>query len=268
MNYNMEKRLFENNFEAIKIREAAQSAKMERIINTGENSGESTKKDYENASLALFEATPENKFEAFCEAPYAELKSSIGEFIKPGSRVLDLGAYEGRIEDYLEAQGGNYVATCVDVDEVALDKLSAKNYKNVQTEAVISDINLFIEKTTIVDYDSIILSAALHEINDTANQKLYLKHFFDKANTFLKPGGRVIIGDFYYPDEVTDEQFEAFREYQKRVINHADARNKFIKPDLLHATAEAGQFALESYREIQAVKEINRRYYVAVYSKQ
>jgi 2-polyprenyl-3-methyl-5-hydroxy-6-metoxy-1,4-benzoquinol methylase len=146
--------------------------------------------------------------------------------------------------------------------------LSAKKYEHVKTQTVVSDIDQYTEsRENGSGFDVIVLSAAIHEINDTSDQTGYLKKFFDKASHLLKDGGRVIIGDFYYPDEVSDEDFNKFREYQRMAINHADARNMFIKPELLNEAASGEGFDTESYNEIRAVKEIDRRYYVAVFRK-
>jgi len=206
-----------------------------------------------------------NKFEVFFEAPYAELKKAILETVKPGSNILDLGAYEGRLEDYLEEKGGHYSVQCVDIDARALSALRAKNYQNVETSIIQSDANLFMDNCEGKnDIDTIFLSATLHEINDPQRQQEYLEHFLEKAKTILRPGGEIIIGDFYYPESVSDEEVEAFIEYQKKAINHADARNKFIKPDLIKKVAQSSGFSVSYETEMRAVKQIDRRYYVII----
>jgi SAM-dependent methyltransferase len=206
-----------------------------------------------------------NKYEVFLETPYALLKKTILKWVKPGSRILDLGAYEGRLEDYLEEKGGRYIVECVDVDAEALRILKAKKYENVEANAIHADANQYLEDHQgSNDTDAIFLSAVLHEINDPLNQSGYLKHFFEKAKSILGPEGIIIIADLYYPDSVSDEEVENFREYQLRVINHADPRNKFVRPELIKIMAEENGFSVELFKEIRAVKEIDRRYYVII----
>jgi len=206
-----------------------------------------------------------NKYEVFLEVPYALLKKTILRWVKPGSRVLDLGAYEGRLEDYLEEKGGRYIVECVDVDIAALKTLKSKKYENVAARTTHADANQYIEEHQgSNDADTIFLSAVLHEINNPFGQRVYLKKFFERTKSILRPGGIIIIADLYYPDSITDEEVDKFREYQKRIINHADARNKFIKPELIKETAEENGFSVESFEEIRAVKEIDRRFFVFV----
>jgi len=206
-----------------------------------------------------------NKWEVFLTAPYAMLKKTILKWVKSGSRILDLGAYEGRLEDYLEEKGGRYTVECVDVDAEALRILKSKKYENVEASAIQADANQYLEDHQgSNNTDAIFLSAVLHEINDPSNKSDYLKHFFEKAKSILGPRGIIVISDLYYADSVSDEEVERFRAYQLKAVNHADARNKFVKPELIKKMAEENGFSVESFEEIRAVKEIDRRYFVII----
>lgn len=209
-----------------------------------------------------------SKFEVFFNAPYDELKKVLTDTIKANQRIIDLGAYNGGLEDFLDTLGRQLTVECVDVDEGALSELKAKKYQNVEIDIVVQDANDFIEHYAGNGADAVLLSAVLHEINTPSDQRKYLQHFFKRMGEILKPDGQIIVGDFYCPDSVTEEEFESFREYQLKAINHADTRDKFIKLELLSDVAQENNFSVEYSKEIRAVKEIDRRYYVVVLRKQ
>jgi trans-aconitate methyltransferase len=209
-----------------------------------------------------------SKFEMFFDAPYNEIKTVLKERIKPEQRIVDIGANIGNLEDYLDTLNIPLDVTCVDSDNEVLDKLKTKQFKNIKVETDTVDANEFIEGYAAQDVDTALLNATLHEINNPTAQRKYLEHFFERLSAMLKQGGQVIVGDYYYPDEVTDEEVASFIEYQLKAINHADTRDKFVKPGLLASVAQEKGFLAEGQKEIRAVKEIDRRYYVAVFRKQ
>lgn len=207
----------------------------------------------------------QSKFEIFYDAPYKELKKALSKYIGNNSKVIDIGAYQGNLEDFLDNTGKNYDIKCVDADVKALEFLKAKKYKNLKITVVQSDANEFIEREAPNgNNDAIMLSATLHEINNIYDQNGYLNNFMSKTKGLLNKNGIIIIGDFYYPENVPKEEFEAFREYQKKAIDHADNRNKFINPELIKTVSKEMGFVVEYFKEIRAVKEIDRRYYVIV----
>jgi len=204
-----------------------------------------------------------SKFEVFFEEPYREIKAVLDQEIKPGAVILDIGVNQGNLEDHLEQKGELHQIDCVDIDEESLSKLIGKEYKNLTINVTKSDANEFLDQYNS-KVDVILINATLHEINTPQDQPAYLEWLFEKVKKILKPGGKIIIGDYYYSDEVSDEEVADFIAYQQKTINHADARNKFIKPELIEQLAEESGYEIEPRREILAVKEIDRRYYVLV----
>jgi len=202
------------------------------------------------------------KYESFVPAIYAEMKAALDMYAEPGSKVLDIGPYEGNLEEYLETIG-QFNIDAVDIDGAAIEVLKAKSFKNITVNAVENDANTYITeyKGTV---DIVLSSASIHEINDPKDQRVYLNWFFTKIHEILNHGGIAIIGDLYFPDYVSDEVVEAFRLYQMAAINHASNRNEFVKPELIDEVASQNGFSLVMKKEIRAVKEIDRRYYVIV----
>jgi spermidine synthase len=207
-----------------------------------------------------------SKYEMFVPLSYDEIKPVIAANIAPGSTILDLGPYEGNLEEYLESLDQPFNIDAVDIDGDAIKVLAAKTFGNITVNCIHSDGNDFLR-----DYnqkvDVVLSSASIHELNNPEDQEGYLDWFFGRLQEILVDGGKAIIGDLYFPDHVSDEAVEAFRLFQLNTINHASARNQFIKPELIEAAALTHGFTLVSKKEIRAVKEIDRRYYVIFLQK-
>jgi hypothetical protein len=115
--------------------------------------------------------------------------------------------------------------------------------------------------------DLVLSSASIHELNTPEDQVGYLDWFFTRANEILVSGGKVIISDLYFPEWISDEIVEEFRVWQWEAIKHASSREQFVYPELIEAAALSHGFELISKKEIRAMKEIDRRYYVVVLHK-
>ncbi len=204
------------------------------------------------------------RFQTFFEEPYKEVKKAIAENIKDGFRIIDLGCGEGGPEEEINLKFKKCIVYCIDQDKKSLETLKNKKFENVSVEIIEKDANEFLNETALQDIDVILINAVLHEINDPSSRKLYLKVFFKIFNRILKEGGKVILGDYFYPSEVSDKEVEEFIEYQKKEIGHADKRNKFVGPEILKKTAGKEGFKVSYFNDIRAVKEINRRYYCLV----
>jgi SAM-dependent methyltransferase len=230
----------------------------ENFMPGGENGGNAADKNLPSGA---------NKFEVFLREPYEEIARLIEEQVENGNIVIDLGCNNGNLVDKIEKSKSGCKVYGVDLDREALDLMRAKEYSRNEVAIIEQDANDFLVGSAALNADVILINTAIHEINDPDNQAQYLDGFFRSSRRTLKDGGRVIIGDLYYDPSVSDAEVEAFMEYQKQAIGHADPRNKFIMPDLLQAKAEEHGFSVAYSNEIRAVKEVNRRYYTFVFVK-
>ena len=206
------------------------------------------------------------KYETFSPRIYEEMYAVLRANVEPGSKILDLGPYEGNNEVFLDGLGLTVNIDCVDIDEEALKVLSAKQFKNISVSVTHADGNEFLAAYT-KQIDVLLSSASIHELNESKNQWAYMNWFFRQAYRILVPGGKVVIGDLYFPDYITDEVVEEFRLWQWEAIKHASSREQFVYPEMIEETALANGFELASKKEIRAMKEIDRRYYVFVLQK-
>jgi SAM-dependent methyltransferase len=210
--------------------------------------------------------TLKTKYQLFSPRIYEEMQAVLASNVTPGSKILDLGPYEGNNEVFLDGLGLTVDIDCVDIDEEALKVLSAKPFKNISVQTTLQDGNEFLDAYD-KQVDIVLSSASIHELNESKNQWAYMNWFFRQANRILVPGGKVIIGDLYFPDSISDEVVEEFREWQWEAIHHASSREQFVYPELIEETSLANGFELVSKKEIRAMREIDRRYYVFVLEK-
>jgi SAM-dependent methyltransferase len=208
-----------------------------------------------------------SKYENFFDKPYYEIKSVLKSFIKDGNEILDLGAFEGNLEEYIETFAKHCTINCVDIEPLALEKIKQKKFNNNKIIITDKDANDFLEDAADDSADVILINAALHEINDPQDQSAYLDSFLSRARKILKEKGKLIIGDYYYPEWLSSEEVESFIAYQKATINHGDAREKFIMPKLLEQKAQEHGFSVEYLNDLRAVKALDRRYYSIVLKK-
>ena len=211
-------------------------------------------------------STLKTKYECFSPRIYEEMYAVLDANVAPESKILDLGPYEGNLETHLDSLGYAFDIDAVDVDEAALKVLAAKQFENISVSITHADGNEFLA-AYVKQVDIVLSSASIHEMNDSTRQWSYMNWFFAEANRILVIGGKVVIGDLYFPDSISDEVVEDFRKWQWEAIKHASSREQFVYPELIEETALANGFELVSKKEIRAMKEIDRRYYVFVLQK-
>lgn len=222
------------------------------------------------------------EFDKFFEGPYEKLDKIVETHVLDGQRIIDIGAGSGTVEKSIESRNKGCKIVCVDLSERALQELRSSRFEKNQVMPVVEDANDFLNANRAKDVDTVIINATLHEINDFEHQDQYLEDLFIKIRKIVKLGSKVIIGDYFYPENfdpdateedkgVTDAEVQEFIEFQKRTINHADKREKFVNPALLKRKATEQGFRLISETNIRAeglgspVGHINRRYYLLVF---
>jgi SAM-dependent methyltransferase len=208
-----------------------------------------------------------NKFQTFFEKPYEEIKAVLARAIKDKYKILDLGCNNGNLEQEIDGIARNCWVYCVDNDSKALEQLKSRKYHDLGVGAINQDANTFLVDTKLQGLDAILINATLHEINDVKNQSQYLDFLFGKASDMLGDNGQMIIGDYFYPADVTESEVEAYKEHQLNEIGHADAREKFVSPELIIQKALENGFSLEYSNSLRAVEQINRRYLSFIFKK-
>jgi SAM-dependent methyltransferase len=217
-----------------------------------------------------------SEFAEFFSGVYKIVSEKILEHLKNGDHVLDLGCQKGFLEVEISFKKKDCIILGVDIDNVAVNRFNEYNSTNIipkviennnSISAIVCDANNYLASSLKKEFDFILINATLHEINDAENREDYLTDFFHKLYQTAKPGGKLVIGDYFYPPEISDEDVNDFMEHQLETIGHADAREKFVDPELLREKAEEAGLRVLEYENIRAVKEIDRRYYLFVFEK-
>lgn len=205
-----------------------------------------------------------NKYQTHFKKPYETLDETIKKEINRGNHVLDLGSNSGTIASMIDKYHKGCLIHCVDIDEDALRKIGEEPLESTRTISYHSDVNEFLDSSELSSLDAITINATLHEINNPSAQREFMRNFFRLCNQRLKPNGRIIVGDYYYPDNVSDADVAEYMQQQLKEINHADSREKFVQPSLIWEVAlESGLYVARQI-EIPAVRGIDRRYYTII----
>jgi hypothetical protein len=82
-------------------------------------------------------------------------------------------------------------------------------------------------------YDFVLLHGVLHEIFKYAGGEAedFFPDFFLRLAGLLRPQGKILIADTYYPLYLSEEQIDAMIQWQREVINHADPPEAFVHPE-------------------------------------
>jgi SAM-dependent methyltransferase len=200
---------------------------------------------------------------------YGEVTHEIRDIVPDQGQVLDLGCGRGSAERKIETMKRGCFVTCVDSDRKSIaemfdlkEKLSESDRGN-ELDIVLSDANIFLQETNLVGQDTVLVVAVLHEINDIEHRREYLTTLLERLSRVTKPGSKVLIADYYYDDSVSDEEVEQFKEYQLEAIGHADAREKFVKPEEIIEAVEGSDFTIpKPHKQMLAVEGIKRYFYL------
>jgi len=202
-----------------------------------------------------------NKYETHFKRPYELLDKTIESVISGGNQVLDLGSSSGTVASMVDRHHRNCLVHCVDIDKESLGRIEEHPLDSTRTLSYPSDTNEFLTSSGLSGLDAITINATLHEINNPSNQRDYLRFFLESCKEKMKESGSIVVGDYYYPPHVSDEDVAEYMRQQLEEIGHADSREKFVLPSLIwEMVLESGLYVTKQI-EIPAVKGIDRRYY-------
>ena len=82
-------------------------------------------------------------------------------------------------------------------------------------------------------YDFLVLHGVLHEIYKFAGGEAedFFPDFFVRLAGLLRPRGKILVADTYYPLYLTEEQIDAMIQWQREVTHHADPSEAFVHPE-------------------------------------
>ena len=190
---------------------------------------------------------------------YQLLKAYLAKYEGDGRplKILDIGSGDIRPTHYLRnfLDRSNCEVTCIDINKIDIDQELAAQ-KNEQLHLLPSQninaphINGKLSMPICVtgtrtqtgspekQYDLIILHATLHELHSDYDLSGYLSWLFNQLSWLLADGGNVLLGDYYFSDNISRNDQLKYVEAQKKLTGHADPPEYFVPPEILERYAQ------------------------------
>jgi len=194
------------------------------------------------------------KFEEMFPESYVSLKKIVSRLILDGKTILDVGAGEGAVARVIDKNRTDCQVVCLEPNTAAYNRLMSKTLKNNSLIGKNVDIKHYLDSPHKVSADITIFHRSLHHI------AMPLKELFKALS------GTLIIGDPYFPPEVSEEEFNLEMEELQRKSGHSHKLKDYHNPNQVVASAIDQGFELQ-YFEIQPEGEREKMYYQIVLEK-
>ena len=108
-------------------------------------------------------------------------------------------------------------------------------------------------------YDFLVLHGVLHEIYKYAGGEAedFFPDLFVRLAGLLRPRGKILVADTYYPLYLTEEQIDEMIQWQREVTHHADPPEAFVHPERILKLLLANP---EIRSRVEVLFEEQRRY--------
>lgn len=159
--------------------------------------------------------------------------------INAGDRILDVGAGSGHIADLICCQRTECHVELLETDADMNSVLGAKYQRNAGIQVHSPKLDYFLAvkilKKRSIYYDTIVMSAAIHEIfsftkwKDKFYNREIVSKIVEEAASLLSPGGKLIIRDGVLPENYyAADEFEIYGD-KGRGCELADLAVKYAK---------------------------------------
>ncbi|HCE43950.1 MAG TPA: hypothetical protein DET40_10415 [Lentisphaeria bacterium] len=194
--------------------------------------------------------------------------------VKSDLKVLDIGCGDGWTAEFVSNFAkGHYFG--IDSSAESIRKLEERVPENSGlkvtgvTESAEWIVNpkscREIEKFLGGKPDLIICNAACHQIRKSYPD---LRKVFAAASSILKQDGTILVGDYYFPEDMTQDEVEEDRNWIKNETGQTPTlRSGFIIRNEMELILESAGFISDTAREIRANRDISIIYYLFVSRK-
>lgn len=187
------------------------------------------------------------------------------------SRVLDIGCGDGWTASVLAGlvPDANYLG--VDPAPSVIARFHQRNFGTDRFRAVVGDSRSIrsdggwagVIENLGAQPDILICHASIHEITKADDAVPFLK-FLQRAS---EGGTKILVGDYYYPSYLTDQEVEEARRWISDQTDHdASPRDDFLSRTQVEAIFDGSGFLLEESHEHPANSEILLRYYLLLFA--
>ncbi|MCA9793848.1 MAG: methyltransferase domain-containing protein [Candidatus Eremiobacteraeota bacterium] len=199
--------------------------------------------------------------------------------LKQPARVLDLGSVGAGPTQYMFEGGfqGSYLK--IDSDTISLAVLGdiARKYPGVKFVGVCESLEKLDKKSFKVRVEqrlggkatALVCTHVLHQLGLTKMPlEVWLSHF----EQLLEPGAQVLLADFYYPENVSDDEIERSRRIlMQRVEDHPElnssdyyfgGRDEYVDPDEVQEILECSGFEDFKRWSTPSLEGVQEEFYV------
>ncbi len=233
----------------------------------------------EQKEFDLFAASRgfEKVFNTSYSKAYALFSFALSDYLKhsgPGLKVLDIGCGDGWTAEFISNFAkGNYLG--IDPSEESIRKLMKRvPASSGLTVTGIADSAEWItdpkarkqiEKSLGGRPDLVICNAACHQIRKSYPD---IRLLFASASSILKQDGTFMVGDYYFPEDMTDEEVEEDMNWIKNETGQTPTpRSGFIARNEMELLLDSSGFISDTARELRANRDIRIIYYLFVSRK-
>ncbi|MFZ2653755.1 MAG: class I SAM-dependent methyltransferase [Victivallales bacterium] len=219
----------------------------------------------------------EKVFNSSYSKAYALFSFVLSDYLKhakPDLKVLDIGCGDGWTAEFISNFAkGRYFG--IDSSAESIKKLeqrvpesSGLKVKGVagSAEWIISpksgkQIEEFLEGKP----DLIVCNASCHQIRKSYPD---LRKIFAAASSVLEQDGTFLVGDYYFPEDMTEDEVEEDRNWIKTETGQTPTpRTGFIVRNEMELILESSGFISDTAREIRGNRDIRILYYLFVSRK-
>ncbi|GEM_PF-4795629 len=189
---------------------------------------------------------------------------------KPPVRILDIGCGDGWTVEYISSLNVSGTYLGIDTSAESIAKLmkrippgkKLKVLSMVESASWLTSRESAFEARKMLDGppDLIICNAACHQIVKSFPE---LMKILSISGSTLKNDGTALVGDYYYPEDLSNEEIEEDRKWIKKTTGQTPTpRPGFISRNEMELLLKNSGYIAEKVREVRANRDISLIYYL------
>jgi len=237
-------------------------------------------------NMSLFENSEQKEFDYFAancgfekifnssySKAYALFSLVLSNILKKSHRplrILDIGCGDGWTAEFIAGAdiGGTYLG--IDTSEESIKKLNNRipYERKLKVSGMMESAGWLVSPESSCEIhkmlggtpDIVICNTACHQIRKTYPD---LYRIFAATGFSMNKGGILLVGDYYYPEDLADDEVEEDRNWIKTTTGQTPTpRSGFITRSEMELILKNSGFESEYVREVRANRDISIIYYL------